>query len=507
MRKIANTLWIAVVSSVVSLGSASRGVANSYGVSACSPTHSPGSWVPTNTFPASFTVGNLCGGSAIGPVDGGDQGGLYAEDILGSPANMPDDTRAGWTFTAPPGTTITAISYYRTLAAHGDRDMAAELVDANDRMLEQCTVEIPLGSPIDCSKVNNQAAASFGGLNTTSLFFGVACRVVISGAGGCAAGGTIHAARAVMYSAVVTLRDDTTPTIASVAGPLWSERNVIGIVPVTFTASDPSGIREQSVRSDTGDSLALVSSECDFTRAQPCPQQPGGSLSVDTGRVPDGSHSFTLVVSDPAGNTQTVTSPTVVVDNNGPPAPTAFAATAKGGGSNVVALAWSNPANPPAPVTGGRAQLCQATCFPATIVGSSGAAQINAPGPGTYSVRLWLLDAQGQGGPQRAASTSVTVPPAVPVTTPAKRRKLTAVLTGRQLRVRGTIVRSGRVKVSWRSKSRGHTLGAGSRVVTLRAHRLGTTFTLNARARRGTIRIAVRSGRRIVAQARVRRGA
>ena len=71
------------------------------------------------------------------------------------------------------------------------------------------------------------------------------------------------------------------------------------------------------MRSDTGATLVSAPQACDFSLAQPCPQQPSGSLSVDTRRVPDGPHTFSLVVTDAAGNSQVVTSPPVVVNNTG----------------------------------------------------------------------------------------------------------------------------------------------------------------------------------------------
>jgi hypothetical protein len=61
------------------------------------------------------------------------------------------------------------------------------------------------------------------------------------------------------------------------------------------------------------------------------------------------------------------------------------------------------------------------------------------------------------------------------------------------------------VRVSWRSKVGRHTVGAGSRVVTIRKHRFATTFTLSERARRATTRVVIRAGERIVAHARARR--
>jgi hypothetical protein len=481
-------------------------VAGSYVVNACSPSSSPGLWAPTNTFPAVFVTGNRCGGPAIGSLDGSHEGALYAEDVLNSSVNIPDGSRAGWTFTAPAGTAITAISYYRTLHAYNDQDMISGIFAADGSPLEQCKIPWPFthGSNIHCDKVNNQVPVTFSGLNTSGLFMGVNCRIV-TGALACIGGGTIHAAAADLYSARVTLSENGAPVLSNVGGPVWSGGVVSGVGSVTFAASDTSGIREQLVRSDTGTTVGLATQPCDFTTAPPCPQQPAGSLNVDTTRVPDGAHTFSLVVTDAAGNTQVATSPSVVVDNNGPPPPAGLIASAKGGGSSVIALAWRNPANPPAPIVAAQVQLCQAVCRAPVSASAGGAAQITAPGPGLYAVRLWLLDARGRGGSHNAAVTTVTVPTAAAGSS-ATRTRIVAVLKGRRLRVSGTIARSGRVRVSWRSKRRARTLGHGSRVVTIRGHKLTTTFTLTARARSGTTRVAVRSGRHIVAQTRARRG-
>ncbi len=485
-------------------------LAGGYVVSACSPSSSPGMWVQTNTFPVSLATGNQCGGPAIGRTDGSEQGSLYAEDILNSTSAIPDGGRAGWTLTAPAGTTVTAISYYRTLRSFADPNLGSGLFAADGTPLEQCKLAwpAPLGSPIHCDKINDQAPVTFSGLSTAGLFFGVACHIVDGTS--CRAGGApLHAVQAELYSARVTLSENGAPSLSGLGGPLWGGGIVSGMVPVTFAASDASGIQEQQVRGDAGQTLISALQPCDFSRTPPCPQQPAGSLSVDTGRVADGSHTFSVVVSDPAGNSQLATSPPVVVDNQGPPPPT-LTATAQGPGSNVIALSWRNPANPPAPITGAMVQVCQATCAPATSISASGAAHVSAAGPGLYSVHLWLLDAQGRGGPHNAALESVTVPspsamtPGLPGA--GKHTKIAAVIKGRRMRVSGTIMRSGRVRVSWRSKTAARTLGAGSRVVTIHKHAIALTFTLSARARRGTTRVAVRSGSRVLAQARARRG-
>ena len=361
----------------------------------------------------------------------------------------------------------------------------------------------PSGTSIGCSKPNNQVPVVFSNLSTTALFFGVMCRIVRPVLACGAGGAPLHAVQADLYSARVTVSESLAPVVTHVAGSAWGGGLVSGAVPVTFAAQDTSGIRELAVRADTGQTLVSAPQSCDFMAAPPCPQQPPGALNVDTTRVPDGTHTFALVVTDAAGNEQLVSSPPVVVDNNGPPPPVAFTATAQGPGSNMIALSWSNPPNSPAPITGAMAQLCQASCLAPTSIGANGAAQLTAPGPGVYSVRLWLLDSAGRGGLHHAALASVAVPPAGL----APRTKITAVLKGRQLRVGGPITAMGRVTVSWRSKVRGRTVGHGSRTVTIRKHRLGVTFAIQrrARSRNATIRIAVRSGKRIVGQARARR--
>ena len=400
-------------------------LAGSYYVTACSPSTSPGLWAAVNTFPTSFTTANNCGGpsgSEVGPLDGSNQGALYAEDTLGSITNMPDGTRAGWTFTAPPDTTITAIRYYRSLAAYGRPNLSAGLVQASGAVLEECRIETAFGSSNTCSKPGNQGPVEFTGLNTSSLFFGVICRVIFAG-GGCGSGATIHAVQASMYSARVTLSENSPPALSGLSGPLWGGGVVSGVLPVTFSASDQTGIKQQHVRADPGGVIAGATQTCDSMLAQPCPQLPAGSLSVDTRRVGDGPHTFSLVVVDAAGNQQTATSPTVLVHN-------------------------------------------QAAVVP--------------PPP--------------------------SVPPPPPPSSTVPRTKIRAVITGRRLRVSGSIARTGRVRVSWRSKRGDRTLAHGSRVVTIRRHTVAATFMLSRRARAGTTRIAVRSGRRIVAQARARRG-
>jgi hypothetical protein len=312
-----------LLSAAITTGSA---LAGSYVVTTCSPMVSAGAWTPVNTFPTAFATGNSCGGMAeSGFGDGSNRGALWAEDIVSSPAAIPDGAQAGWTFAAPPGTTIAAVSYYASLVAYNNPDLVAGLYRADGVALNECKIETAFGSSNTCSKLN-QGPVTHTGLNTSSLFVGVICRRV-QPATVCGAGGApLHAARAALYSAKVTLAENSLPTVSGVGGPLWSGGAVSGVVPVTVAAEDATGIRSAVVAGpDVRRPLASVTQTCDDRSVRPCPQLPAGSLSADTTHVPDGQHTFSVVVTDAAGNTRSVLSPPVLVDNYRPSPPTTTA--------------------------------------------------------------------------------------------------------------------------------------------------------------------------------------
>ena len=402
---------------LVAAAPSAAAASGTYTVTACSPTTSPGAWQQTNTFPGGMTSGNQCGGPSIGPLNGGDPGALYGEDLIGSTVHSPSGAQAGWSFTAPGGTTITAVSYYRSVQTENNGDWVAGLFAANGTALNVCHSD-----PSPCSSPNNQAAVTLTGLSTSGLFFGIECEPVAPDTD-CLAGGTEHDAQADAYSAKVTLSETATPTVSNLGGALWGGGVVSGSEPLTFSTQDPSGISQVALDGPDGQ-IALQPQSCDYSQTQPCPQLSSGSLELNTTELHDGAQTLTLLVTDAAGNTTTVQSPTVVVDNNGPPAPTSLTATAVGGGSEAIELSWSDPANPPQPVSGAFAQLCQTSCAPAIAINGSGGAQITAPAPGTYTIRLWLLDQAGRGSAANAATAAVTVPspPTPPISPPAAQK-------------------------------------------------------------------------------------
>jgi hypothetical protein len=367
-----------------------------------------------------MTSGNECGGPLIGPVGSGDTGSLFGEDLVGSSTLVPSGSEAGWQFTAPAGTVITGVSYYRALAtAVGAVDWQAGLFAAGGTPLDICQTD-----PSPCSEPNNQVPVVLSGLNTAGLFFGIYCDSTSPSE--CDPGATLHDAQAQLYSISVTLSETGLPSLSSLGGSLWGGGALWGTGTVTFSASDPSGISQVALDGPAGQ-VGLQPQACDYAETQPCPDLPSGSVSVNTTLLHDGPQTLTLLVTNAAGNTTSAVSPSVVIDNNGPPAPAQLTASAIAGSTSAVQLTWSDPANPPEPVASAEAELCQASCGPAVALNSSGSAQVPVTGPGTYGVRLWLLDSAGRGGPANAATASVAVPvptpPPLPALTLSHRRK------------------------------------------------------------------------------------
>jgi hypothetical protein len=186
---------------------------------------------------------------------------------------------------------------------------------------------------------------------------------------------------------------------------------------VSFDATDPSGIAAVDVLGPSGGSVEDVQESCDFSQVQACPELPAGQVQVDTLALPDGREHVSLKLANAAGDTTVVQGPAVVVDNNGPSAPSSLTAVAASGTSNLVDLSWSDPANPPEPVQTAYAQLCQASCAAPEQVSTTGGAQVTAPSAGTYTARLWLTDTAGRGSSANAATATVTVPATTTVTT------------------------------------------------------------------------------------------
>jgi hypothetical protein len=467
--------------------------AGTYQEEVCSPTNSTGIWQEVNTFPTGLVAENLCGGPATGPaapVEATDEGALYAEDSTETTADIPNGAEAGWTAIAPLGTSITGITYWRSLHAYNQQSLVPGLWNGEGATLESC--QSPPEGAHECNSLNNQGPVTFTDLHTTSLFFGVRCDLI--GGEYCvpAAPGERHA-RADLYSATITLSEASSPTISSIAGTGWSGGYLSGVVPLDITASDYSGIASVEARSTVGGVLASAPQSCDYYLSVPCPSLSGATLDLSTAAAPDGPQSIVVTVRDAAGNTSTETSPPVVIDNRGPGAPTSLTATLSG---KTVVLSWVDPPAPAAPIASANVTLCAASCMPAGTVPASGGADIATPVPGSYTMHLALTDAAGKTSPY--ATTSLTVPSSASPSGP----KLEAIIDSHgRLYIAGPVPKGvSAARVCWRSKRGRRVLG--SRCVTLhvRHGRIAVTFHPSSQARRGRITVTVSKGHSLLAR-------
>jgi hypothetical protein len=123
----------------------------------------------------------------------------------------------------------------------------------------------------------------------------------------------------------MTLRDGTVPAASNLSGDLIANPTWQGAMPIAFQASDSgSGVYRLIVNVDGQDALALVAdpndgrcADADSTNSDPheflwpapCRTAVAPQLSVDTGRLPFGADSVSLVLEDAAGNRATIYGP------------------------------------------------------------------------------------------------------------------------------------------------------------------------------------------------------
>jgi hypothetical protein len=320
-RSLRTALLLLVVA-VGSLVAAQTASAGTYTVNACSPTSSAGGWQPVNTFPSGLTVGNMCGGPASGPNEPQgptDEGALFAQDGPSVTAETPNGVEGGWSFTAPTGTSIISLTYWRSLHAYDQQSLVPGLWTGEGATLESC--QSPPEGTHECNDLNNQGPKTFTNLNAASLFFGVRCSLVGGGEYCASSGGADHFAQADLYSASITLSEASAPIVSSVTGAGWSGGYVSGQVPITLSASDDSGIASVEVRSSLGAVLASAPQVCDYYLPVPCPDLSSATLELNTTAAAEGSQTLILTVTDAARNITRVTSQPVVIDNSHPTPP------------------------------------------------------------------------------------------------------------------------------------------------------------------------------------------
>jgi hypothetical protein len=464
------------------------------------------SWTWTTTDasqPAHFAEHANCpyqtGGSG-GTLDR--EGGLSTTDALGLSSGAPPGTSAGWAFTAPSGTTITAITYERYIGHESDPDNYWSPALRSEGTIvpgETCLDSVENGETCFVGGPPGEGGgpAVVAGLSTHQLSLGVVCKAPTGQE--CVTGATLHEVWAAMYGASVTVSDPTPPTLSPPVGSLWGPGGAGGFHKgsenVTTSAQDVGGGVQSIVLSADGRPVETYTAPCNFTFAQPCPSSTGAqTLTLPTTGLSDGTHTLTLAATDAAGNQSTVASEQITVDNGAPSPPTGLAATATQVGSSTFTATWTDPSGQVAPITTATYQVCSASgsgaCGAPTTAPAGGPATVTVPGPGTWSLAVWLTNAAGNGTPANAAHAILTVAAGTPgeggpgsgSTTPKTTIRVSETLHGRELVVHVSGPASGTVRVGFTGRLRGRTVASGTKTVALRHGRLTVMFKLGPRA-------------------------
>ncbi len=522
----------AVVGAYVAL-SAPQGFAavGTYAVSTCNDAteavNNSWSWTTTDSSqPDHFAEHASCPyrtGMGGGTADR--EGGLSTTDALGLSSGAPPGTSAGWVFTAPSGTTATAITYERYIGHQSDPDnywSPALRVEGTTVPGETCLDSVEDGETCSVGGPPNEGggSATVVGLSTHQLSLSITCLAPTGQE--CVTGATLHEAWAAMYGAIVTIADSTPPTLVTPSGPLWGPGNAAGFhrgtESVTVSAQDVGGGVQNVALTADGRPVESYASPCNFTFAQPCPLSTGPqTLTFSTTDLPDGTHTLSLVATDAAGNQSTVAAEEITVDNTAPLAPLGLAANATSPGGPTFLVTWADPIGGAAPITSASYEVCPAAgagaCEAPTSAPADGPATITVPGPGTWDLAVWLTNAAGNGTAANAAHVIVNVPAAKPGgttggSTANASLRVSETLNGRELVVHVSGPASGNVRVGFTGRLGGHFVASGARTIGLKQARLTAVFRLGPRtAAHALIRVSARLDHEVAVTSTLRRRA
>jgi 5-hydroxyisourate hydrolase-like protein (transthyretin family) len=390
---------VGLVLGVAVLSAAPTALAGSYDVVACdaAPGGANNSWVG-DANNAQLTVYAQC------PSGGNQTRGIVARNSVQPAGSGVGQGGLAWArFDAAPGTSITKIKAAYRFVRAGANGWEVGLSNGA-KLLTGC----PSTSGNGC--VSKGAEDTIAVPNSQTIYIEAFCSHTPCPTD--STGDPVYGymqASANLYSAVVTLQDDSAPSIGSIGGGLWSDGWKRATQTLAFDASDNSGIRRAAVLLD-GDAIINGDHSCDYTRTVPCPQG-GDSFTVPTGSISDGAHRLSVQATDAAGNPATV-SRDVLIDNSPPGAPRGLAVDAGEGwkAQNSFAVRWSNPPSEGAPIAAATWQLCPASASIGCVSGSKDGANITAvtgiqvPRAGDWALKLWLRDQAGNETQTNAAA-------------------------------------------------------------------------------------------------------
>lgn len=346
------------------------------------------------------------------------EGGLSSTDALGLSSGAAPGTSAEWTFQAPANTSIAAIHYERYLGHRFDAFNVwapALRIDGAIAPGESCedTVENGESCFVGGPPGEGEEPSQRTGLDAQRLSFGIECRAPEGQQ--CVTGATQHEVWAAMYGATVTISDPTAPTLSPPTGPLWEVGHYHkGEEALAVSATDTGGgVRRVSLAVD-GRALDGWDAGCDYTYAKPCPAETGQrELGLPTTELSDGVHTLTVTASDAAGNSTSL-SQQITVANGPPPPPSGLTAVAVPAGGSTFDVSWSDPEGTAAPIVSASYQVCRAggftNCSAPVAAPPAGPLLVTVPGPGVWTLAVWLTDAAGNTSASSAAFATLEVP-------------------------------------------------------------------------------------------------
>jgi hypothetical protein len=218
----------------------------------------------------------------------------------------------------------------------------------------------------------------------------------------------------------ITVEDDGPPA-AAIGGELTFGGWRRGAQALAFWGSDlGSGVRFSETGLDGARvgltehtcAKASIGGEWRATQMLPCLTGVSGAQAIATTSFSDGPHVLSHCATDFAGNVGCAAARTVLIDNN-PPAHPRNLALAGGEGwrrANDFDLAWANPDQGAAsPIAGACWRIVGPAGFDTGVRFAPGRDlgalnDLGLPGPGAYTLQIWLRDEAGNEAPPSALS-------------------------------------------------------------------------------------------------------
>ena len=347
--KVLRRLALIIILVLLAGAGATPALAGEYPVYACDPAHGNvnGAW-------AGFTGG---GGTLVEencPTPRGPnpwQQGLVARHIPG--VTSPRNAIARVTFTAPPGASLSRMSYDHRFC--GGATFNAGIINAAGTWLHY-------SGPLSCGTlVLSPNTLNLGGTPWVSLA-AICVRDTCPG-------NVESTEYAAMRSVTVWVSDSTVPQLTVTGGSATTPGWKRGSVSLGYQATDNTGIAYIDIASGEV-VLDRHVGQCDQTHAAPCPNW-SGPFVFDTRNLPDGTQTLLIRTEDAANNWATTTVP-INVDNTAPSAPLDL--TVAGGSgwrqTNSFSFSWRNPSQAGnAPIANAMYAVCPAQTPPSDWTG------------------------------------------------------------------------------------------------------------------------------------------